>query len=128
MIQINFGTWKEIKMTDNIKTNKYFTWLHRKDIKVYRVNVKIIPSRMIGIFFHYSRKYLVTISLSENIHKSSEYEPIIYNSFSFGHYSFKNNLWKLQNLIKNGLFRIEMLFKPKKKKEIIEFIKKMEKK
>jgi hypothetical protein len=30
-------------------------------------------------------------------------------------------------MIKNGLFRIEMLFKPKKKKEIIEFIKGMEK-
>ena len=125
LITINLETTKELIMTNIINSNKFLTWRHSKDIKVYQANVKIIPSRIITIFFRYSSRYLLTISLSENLWKSSEYEPIVYKSFSI---DTGNGIWKLQNLIKNGLFRMEMFFRPRKKKEIMEFIKKMEQK
>ena len=115
-------------MADYIKTNRFFTWRFLKDIKFYEFSIKIIPSRLICIFFSYSREYYLYVTISENIHKSSEFEPIKWKVvFFFNHKTLKNKFWNLYNMIKNGLFRIEMLFKPKKKKEIIKFIKGMEK-
>ena len=111
--------------TPTIKSNKFLTWRHSKDIKVCQAIVKIIPSRIITVDFRYSTRYVLRISLSENLHKSSEYEPVAYKSFSI---DTGNSIWRLQNLIKNGLFRIEMFFRPNKKKEVMAFIKKIEQK